>query len=99
MFCASTFSTLPEASRPGDALRVGGENGQVAVPPGGEFAPLHLVDLSGEFGVCGPIRREEFRPFAPGVRAARADPVREVFVDSVRHKELRVFGPSVVALG
>ena len=30
---------------PGDAFRVGGKDGQIAVPACGNFAPLHLVNL------------------------------------------------------
>ena len=72
MFCASTFSTLPEASRPAMPFGVGRKDGQIAVPPGRQFAPLHLVDLGRELGILGPVRGEELRPLAAGPSAPRA---------------------------
>ena len=98
MFCASTFSTLPEASRPAMPFGIGREDGQVAVPAGRQLAPLHLVDLGGEFGVLGPVGGEEFRPLPPGLRAALADAGGEVLADAVGDEELRVLGPAVEAL-
>ena len=84
---------------PGDALRVGRKDGEVAVPTGRQLAPLHQIDLGRQFGILGAIGCEEFRPLAPSLRAARADPGREVLVDTVGDEKLRVFGPSVAALG
>ena len=58
MFWASTFSTLPEASRPAIPLRIGGKDGEVAIPSGGAVAPLHLVDLGRELGILGSVGGE-----------------------------------------
>ena len=98
MFCASTFSTLPEASLPANALGVGREHGKVAVPSGGQFAALHLVDLGGEFRVLAPVGPEEFRPPAAGLRPPGPHSGREMLLDALGDKELRILGPAIEAL-
>ena len=83
----------------GDALCVRREHREIAIPSGGKFAALHLVDLGGELGEGPAIAIEELHPFAPGRRAARADSLREVLIDAVGHQELCVFRPAVAAFG
>ena len=81
-------------------LASAGKTGKIAVPAGRQFAPLHLVDLGGQFGILGPVaRRTASIHSAPRRRAARADAGREMLVDAVGHEELRVLGPAVAALG
>ena len=99
MFCARTLSTLPEASRPAMPFGSAGKTGRLRSQPSGKFAPLHLVDLGGEFGVLGSISSEKLRPLLPGLRPARADAGGEVLIHTVGHEELRVFRPSVAAFG
>src|SRR5215470_1770237 len=82
-----------------DTFRVGRENGEIAVPSGRKLAALNLVDLGGELGVFGPIVFKSRGPFAPCGGAARAHSRSKVAIDSLGDEELRVFGPSVVALG
>src|SRR4029450_3811102 len=56
----------------GDALGIGLEARQVAVPSLGQLAPLHLVDLGGEFRELLAVVGEERLPAPPRPRAARA---------------------------
>src|SRR5262249_59334501 len=79
----------------GDTLRVSREEGQVTVPPGRQFAPLHLLDLGRQGRVLVLVGPEEIRPAAPGLGAPLADAGREVLVYAVGHEKLRVFGPDV----
>jgi len=79
----------------GHALRVGWEHREVAVPPLGELAALHLVDLGRELGVLGPVGGDELHPLLPGRGSARANPCREVLGDALGDQELRVLGPAV----
>src|SRR5262249_21527026 len=57
----------------GDSLGVSREDGEIAIPARGQFAPLHQFDLGGEFGKPGSISGEEFQPLAAGLTAARAN--------------------------
>src|SRR5215472_8595084 len=82
-----------------DAFGVGGENGEIAVPSGGKLAALNLVDLGSELGILGSIFFKESGPVVPCGSAACAHSLRKVAIDSIGHEELRVFGPSVIALG
>ena len=99
MLCASTFSTLLEASRPAMPLASAGNTGRSSIPPGRQLSPLHLIDLVRELGVGSPVGREQLRPPAPGGRAARSDAGREVLAHAVGDQELRVLRPAVAALG
>ena len=77
MFCASTLSTLPEASRPAMPFGSAGKTGRFCVPSGRQLTALHLVDLGREFGELRSIRREKFRPRVRGLaRRARRFPRR-----------------------
>ena len=67
---------------PGNALRVRGKDGKVAVPAGRELPSFHLIELSGECGVAGSVSSEKVRPIPPGLRARLAYPFREVLVDT-----------------
>src|SRR5215510_8567153 len=82
-----------------NALRVDSKDGEVAIPSGGEFAPLHLGDLSRKFGVSRSVSIEEPCPFLAGLCAPDADPRGEVLIDAVGYEELLVLRPSVPALG
>ena len=98
MFCASTFSTLPEASRPAIPLGSAGKTGRLWSQPSGVRGAAS--DRSQSRGRHTALCiRGEFVPFLVGLGATRADAFREMFVDAVRHQELRVFGPSISALG
>src|SRR5215813_10619721 len=83
---------------PRETFRVGRENREVAVPRGGKFAALNPVYLGRELGAFGPVGVKECDPFAPCLRAACAHSLRKVVIDTLGHKEFRIFGPSVVAL-
>ena len=89
---------MPDASRPGDTVGIGREDREIAIPPGGEFAPLHQVDFGREIRVLGAVRCELFGPLLVRLTAAFADAGGEVLVDTIGHQELRVLGPSVKAL-
>src|SRR5207302_2473420 len=82
----------------GDALGVGRTDRQVAVPPGRQLAPLHLVDLGRELGVLIPVGAEKLCPLLPSLRAARSHTGCEVLADAVRDQELGVLRPAVGAL-
>ena len=85
---------------PRDAFRVGRKDGEIAVPTGREFAPLHLVDFRRQ--VRDTCARYAAKSSVQSRRASapRApDAAGEVLVDAVGHEELRVLGPAVVALG
>src|SRR5690349_19293924 len=73
---------------PRDAPRVTWKNGQIAVPPDGEFTSLHQVNLAGELWVLGSIGLEAFGPLAPGLSAARAHPSRKVLPDGFGDQKL-----------
>ena len=90
---------LARGVAPRDAFRVGREDGKVAVPPGREFAPLHLVDLGGERPDTWLDKLRTVPSIcASGFCAACADAGSEVLIDAVGHKELRVLRPAVEAL-
>src|SRR5262245_3520064 len=82
-----------------NALRVNSKDGEVPIPSGGEFAPLHLGDLNRQFGGGTSVSLEEPCPFLAGLCAPYADPRGEVVIDAVGYEELLVLGPSVTALG
>jgi len=77
MFCASTFSTLPEVSA-GDAPGIRREDREVAIPTRRQISTLHLIDLVREVGVLGPVRVEQRRPPASSGGALRPDTSREM---------------------
>src|SRR5437899_537643 len=62
MFCARTFNTLPDASRPANPS---GPTGKIGVPADRQSALLHLVDVASHFGEACTILGE-----APGPRRA-----------------------------
>src|SRR2546422_5281292 len=53
--CASTLSTLPEASRPATPLASRRKDGEVAIPSGRQVSALHLVDLGRELRIGRPV--------------------------------------------
>ena len=55
-------------------------------------SPMPIPDTS----ICS---RQTVRPLATSFGAARPNTGREMLADSIRHKKLRVFRPSVAALG
>src|SRR5258705_2447480 len=83
----------------GDTLRVGREDGKVAIPAGGKFASLHLVNLGREFRKLYAVAGEELRPVFPGLRAALANSGLEVGINAFGDEKLCVFGPSVSVFG
>src|SRR5215510_3479733 len=84
---------------PGDALGIGREARQVAVPSGRELAALHLIYLGGEIGeLAAVVGKERLPPRARG-RPARADAGIELFAHPVGNEKLRVFRPAIGALG
>ena len=92
---------LARGVAPGDALRVGRKDRQVAVPAVRQLAPLHLLDLGGE--LRDTSRGSAAKSSVP--RRARASAPRapmpggEVLAHAVGHQELRVLRPAVGALG
>src|SRR4029077_20729337 len=82
-----------------EALGIGGEAWQVAVPSDGQLAPLHLVDLSGEFRKLIMVSGKQRLPAAPRLGPARANTSVESARDPVRYQELCVLGPAVGSLG
>ena len=100
MFCASTFSTLPEASRPAMPLAFGRKNREIAVPAVRQARAAASSSISvASSGYLLSIGGEEFRPLPPRLCAARADAGGEMLVDAVGDQKLRVLGPAVSALG
>src|SRR6266704_2776302 len=83
----------------GHALRIGREDGKVAVPVGRQLAPLHQLDFVRECSILSPIGLEQVRPPTACRRAARAHPGREVLIDAGGDQEPGVLGPSIRALG
>src|SRR5207237_3112277 len=82
-----------------DPLGIGWKDGKVAIPTGRQFAPLHQLDLVSELGIFRSISGEEFGPLPPRISPARSYSGSKMLVDAVGHKELRVLGPAVAALG
>ena len=83
----------------GQAFRVRGEFGQIAVPAFGKLAVLHAKQFFGKFGILLAILGDALEPGIAQILAALADPLPEVIVDAVRHVEFLVFGPAVVPFG
>jgi hypothetical protein len=82
-----------------EALRVGLERRQVAVPAAGQVAPLHPIELVRELRVIASIAGQHRRPRLAELTAACADAATEVIDDAVGHEELRVLGPTIGPLG
>src|SRR4029078_70389 len=61
---------------------------QMALPAIRQFAPLHLVYLSGEFRILGAVSFEELRPCPAGVRTARSDSVLAVLVAALSNQRV-----------
>ena len=97
MFCASTFSVLPDASRPATPFGSAG-NEEIAIPTLRQFSALYLVNFLRQVRILGAIRCEKFRPVLLGLRAALTDAGSKVSY-AVRHEKLRVFRPTVITLG
>src|SRR5215510_2118267 len=83
---------------PRDPLGIGWKDGQVAVPAGRQFPPLHEFNLSRAVGVLGAIGGKQFRPLAPRLSAARSYPSGKMVVDAVGHQKLCLLGPAVELL-
>src|SRR5262245_60492336 len=64
---------LPRSVAPGDSLRVGRKDGEMAIPTGRQFAPLHLIDLNCQLGKLGAVTRKEIGPPPVELIAALAD--------------------------
>src|SRR5262245_392815 len=62
---------------PGDALGIGREARQVAVPSGRELAALHLIDLGGALGELAAVGGKERLPPRASASRPRADGGRE----------------------
>ena len=99
MFCARTFSTLPEASRPAMPFGSAGNTGRLRSQPRGVRAAAsgrfrRRVPDTGR----GKLRRARSIPgahFSPRVPI----PSSKCSYTPSRHQELRVFRPSVGTLG
>ena len=83
----------------GDALGIRREDREVAIPSRRQLAPLHLVDLGRQFGIRVRMTRRALSTGGARPGAPRTDAGREVLADAVGNQELRVFRPSVAALG
>src|SRR5271157_5991247 len=51
---------LARSVPPRDPLWISREDGKVAIPAGGQFAPLHQLDLVSQIGILRSISGEEF---------------------------------------
>jgi hypothetical protein len=83
---------------PRDSFGIGWKDGQVAVPAGRQFPPLHQCNLGRTFGVLGAIGGKAFRPLAPRLSAAPSYPSSKMVVDAIGHKKLGILGPAVELL-
>src|SRR5258706_2141852 len=81
-----------------NALRVGGKDREVAIPTGGKFAALHLVNFGREFREFHSIAGEERLPIFPGLRSAPADPGFEMIINTFGDEEFCVLRPAVATL-
>jgi len=83
---ASTFSALPDASRP-RCLGIGGKT-EGCGPASRQFTTLHQFDLVSQLGILRAILGEQFRPLAPASAAVRSYPASKMFIDARGHKKL-----------
>ena len=83
----------------GQALRVRGEFGEIAVPAFRKLAVLHAKQLVGKVGIMLAILSDSLKPGVAQILASLTDPLTEVIVDPIRHVEFLVFGPAVVPFG
>src|SRR6516165_10839251 len=82
----------------GDSFWIRWKAWQIAVPPGGQFPPLHLINLRGEIRETLAVFAEKRFPVAPCLAATLADARGKMLHDSVRHQELSIFRPVIGAL-
>ena len=99
MFCASTFSTLPDASRPAMPLASAGKLGRLRSQPAGSSRRCIWSSSAASSGNCLRYAANSASHAAARLAAARADAGGEVLADAVGHEELRVLRPAVGALG
>ena len=83
----------------GQALRVRGEFGQIAVPAFRKLAVLHAKQFFGKLGILLAILSDSLKPGIAQILSSLTNPLAEVIVDAVRHVEFLVFGPAVVPFG
>src|SRR5262245_10268451 len=83
----------------GHAFGVRREGRQSLVPPLGQIAAQHDVELVGEVRVLGPVALEQGLPQLAGPGPAGADALGEVLAHALGYEELLVLRPAVVALG
>src|SRR2546425_5706781 len=78
---------------------MGGEGRKVTIPAIGQFPPLNLAQLIGEFWVVLPIGLEQGRPLRRELSTPFAYSFLEMLPHPVRHEEFRVLRPPVGMLG
>ena len=99
MFLAARVQYLGRGLASGQALRVGGEFGKVAVPPFRELAVLHSEQFFGEVWVLFAILIDLREPIVAQLLAPLSDTLTEVIVDAVWHVEFLIFWPAVASFG
>src|SRR5262249_5111266 len=80
-------------------LGIGRKARQVAIPPRGQLAPLHLLDLGGELRELLTVVGKERVPAPMRLGAARADPGIKLLHDPFGYKKLGILRPAIGALG
>ena len=99
MFCASTFNTWPDASRPAMPLGSAGKFGRLRSQPAGSSRRCICIDLGGEIGKLFPVFGKKLLPSAARLGAAFADPGGEMLAHAVGHEKFGVLRPAIGALG
>ncbi len=82
-----------------DALLVGLEGRDLAVPALRQLVLVHHLELGGELGILGPVAAHHLQPGGVQAAAAIAEIGLEVLWHPVRHIEALVLGPAVEPLG
>src|SRR5262249_38145630 len=82
----------------GDALGVGREARQVAIPPRGQLAPLHLVDLVCKFQKLATVGDKHRLPVTMSIAAPRTYARLELLLDPVGNQKLGILRPAVSVL-
>ena len=82
----------------GQALRIGGERGDVGIPAGRQFVVRDHVQFAREVGILGPVAGEQRIPRLRLRLAARAQLLGEALAHAVGHEEGRLLRPAVERL-
>src|SRR5271163_354236 len=83
----------------GDAFGISREDRDIFFPSIRVLAALHLEQMISVRGETLFVLFEFRHPSGASFGATFADAIRKMLADLIRHKELRIFGPSIIALG